>query len=123
MNRHFRMPFDWRTPLGYLIVLALESFVVSSIGFTNMPLICFIVGSCWLINSLVKDIANDLIDFNVSKKNEVRMKAKENLCHIVQNFADIKQLSENSNMRITKIVSKNSKTITILFYIQTYQHG
>lgn len=123
MNRNFRMPFDWRTPLGYLIVLALESFVVSSIGFTNMPLICFIVGSCWLINSLVKDIANDLIDFNVSKKNEVRMKAKENLCYIVQNFADIKQLSENSNMRITKIVSKNSKTITILFYIQTYQHG
>lgn len=91
----FRLPFYWRSHLGFLILLAIESFVLSSIGFTCVPLVSFTAGSCWLINSLVKDITNDLINFNVKKGKEVRKEANKHLCNVIKNFADVKQLSGN----------------------------
>lgn len=91
---HFRLPFNWKTPVGYSIVLAFESIVLSSIGLTCVPLISFIVGSCWLTNSFVKDIASDLINFNVKKKRGTQRRAKKHLCKVINDFADAKQLSK-----------------------------
>lgn len=58
-----------------------------------MPLICFTVGTCWLINALVNDIANDMIAFNERKEREVQMKARKHLYEIIKSFTDAKQLS------------------------------
>lgn len=59
------------------------------------------------MKSVVNDITNDLIDFNAQKENEDEMKAREILCSIVKNFADVKQLSENTNFVSLKLLTKN----------------
>lgn len=94
-----RIPFDWKTPLGYLAAFI---FIYASLFGSLLcliPILCLSLGSAWLVGSLVNDIANDVHDFNHAfnkKSNKNRRKTMENSAErfysILPDFSDIKEL-------------------------------
>lgn len=101
----FRMPFNWRTPYGYAIVLFLQIADVSSVLYCATLLFAFFIGSCWLCIVFVKDVANDLDSLNsvnatngnASNNNNDRLMT-ERFFNVVQYYCDVKQLSMKSSL-------------------------
>lgn len=93
---HFcRLPFNWRTPIGYLIALAAECTAINSATFGFTPVISFFVGSGWFVIGIVKDITNDLGELNVRKapNNKRKKELKEKFCYILRFYSDARELS------------------------------
>lgn len=59
-----RFPFNWKTPLGYLIAFSIVSIGAFFTICCEVYVICFIVESTWLFSFFVQDIANDLPNLN-----------------------------------------------------------
>lgn len=84
----FRLPFNWRTPFGYFIALLAQCFAAISTLFCGTSTVCFLIGSCWLIGSFLKDLRNDvLIHLNRVEK----MRSQRNAAKLVEHFHDIIQ--------------------------------
>lgn len=93
------MPFNWKTPLGYLIAISLEfagAYVSTTFATILYPLF---IGSCFLVKTCVEDITSDLHPLNVDDKIAWRKKHAEAmkviLCNAVQHHSDMKQLSKS----------------------------
>lgn len=105
-----RLPFNWKTPLRYLIVLSYEYVEAAIIGLIYCLFMCFFVGSCILVQSFIKDIITDLSSLNqivtsneFDKKPNKNGKLSELFCRATQNHSDVQQLSVNSWRRKKKI--------------------
>lgn len=90
-----RLPFNWRTPLGYIITLAAEYTSINSAVFGFTPIISFFIGSGWFAIWIVKDITNDLSALKVKKasSNKQKRELKEKFCYIVRFYSDARELS------------------------------
>lgn len=89
------LPFDWKTPLGYLFVLVVESMATFCTCLYLTASLCFYIGSTWMLKSFVEDAANGFSHLNeaeTSHRNSKKMKTHFN--DIVQLYADAKELSE-----------------------------
>lgn len=97
-----RLPFDWRTPLGYLIAFF---FIYASaiVGFMCIiPTICLAISSCWLACSFIDDIATDLKEMNALMKQSSspsssasnQMEINQLLRSAMFDVSSIKELSE-----------------------------
>lgn len=91
------MPFNWRTPFGYLITISLQYILAQySIAFI-CPVLCFFIGSCFLLKSFAGNITNDINSLNaVAKKKSDRNYAKKIrtiFCNAVQDHGELQQLS------------------------------
>lgn len=66
---HLRLlPFDWKTPFGYLLAW-LNQFLGASAGFLSItPLYSLIFASSWLFITLADDLRQELVTFNVIVK-------------------------------------------------------
>lgn len=86
------MPFNWRTPFGYLIALTGESLASFSLVFLGIPFVGIFIGSCWLLTAFLRDISCDLANLSVDAKFK-RNKKKRNVqfYQTVQNFSDVKR--------------------------------
>lgn len=86
-------PFNWRTPIGFAIVLNLE-FVTDMCAQTwFIATQVFFVGLCWLSVAFAKDITRDLSLLNIggsSKRHEAKF--IQGFCGTVQLHADARQL-------------------------------
>lgn len=94
MIYNFRLPFNWKTLIGYLlaeiliIIYAICSFLI--IGNS----VCFFCGFCWLYISFADDISSDIIALNDSEVSQrVDKELVERFINIVQLHVDVKQLS------------------------------
>lgn len=88
-----RFPFDWRTVIGYLIALLSQCAALLSILISFIPIICILIGSCWLSIVFVKDLINELAHLNTAKSKRNHPEIRAHFCQIVQSYADAKQLS------------------------------
>lgn len=90
-----RLPFDWKTPIGYFIALMAQCVPGACSTFSFTSVTCFLIESALLSISILKDIENDLSALNFvdlsSKKDYERIKKQFNL--VVRNYTDAKQLS------------------------------
>lgn len=89
------MPFDSKTPHGYIIGMLIQTVDVYSAASGGYLATCFLVCSCYLLKTIVLDISNDLSYLNVSElsaKNCIKMKAL--FFNIIRNITDAKQLSK-----------------------------
>lgn len=92
----FRLPFDWKTPFGYLIALLAEFATVHSSSFLFSPVASFFIGSAWLLICFIQDITSDLADLNVITTSiQSLTEMKKRLCYIVGFYSDKKQLNAN----------------------------
>lgn len=91
-----RLPFDYKTPFGFLLLSFVQIPWAFCIVFSAVPVISFFIGSCWLFTSFVKDVTNDLHQLNLAGKSKRgRMNVKERFCNLVQVYTNLKELSSN----------------------------
>lgn len=91
------MPFNQKTPLGYLLTLSFECILTHYVAVLMAPTIAFLIGSCFLLKTFLDDAISDLAYLKV----EEEIKSDENLakkirtifCEAVRIHADLKQLS------------------------------
>lgn len=97
-KKHFRLPFNQKTPIGYLSLSLFNIIGMFCLIFTSVPILCLLIGSCWLFICFANDITNDLQWLSIggtTKLKRRRMKeVMDRLCKIVQIHSDLKQLSE-----------------------------
>lgn len=95
----WRLPFDWKTPNGYLIALLAECAAGASIAICCTSVTCFLIESCLLTIAMLEDIANDLSGLSLigSTAKTGYNKIETQFYGIVRNYSDIKQLSEIFN--------------------------
>lgn len=88
---HLRVPFNWRTPCGYLIPFTLQ--LIS----TYCSLLCcifsmsFLIGSACILIAFAKDMENDLNAINESVKTGNRIKLTKSVAVLIQFDADTKR--------------------------------
>lgn len=89
-----RSPVDWKTPLGFLITSVFEALSFFAVVLCLIQTLCFYTGSCWLLITFAKDIANDLELLNVGGRSDrSRKKMRERFSKVIQIHMDVKQLS------------------------------
>lgn len=91
-----RLPFNWKTPLGYSLALLGFFTAMYATLLSNCPIVPSVISSCWLIITFITDIKNELSQLNATVTRKVNQrKFKKRLCVIIQQFSVIKQLSES----------------------------
>lgn len=93
----WRLPFNWRTPLGYLVALFAQFTGSFAVLFSALTVFSFLVGSCWLFYTISRDINQDLKCLKCKKSSDGNDRSlKIHFYHIVQVYLDAKQLSSYS---------------------------
>lgn len=65
-----RLPFNLRTPFGYILLLIFYMPGIFCVIYAAVPPICFYAASCLLFIAFVKDIENDLNVLMVKKSHK-----------------------------------------------------
>lgn len=89
-----RLPFNWKTPLGYTTAYLFGCISVYTIICSILPTICLTVGSYWLNKAIIKDIIMDYRILN-DKASDINQKEMlELFCKVIEDMSDSKQLSD-----------------------------
>lgn len=90
------MPFNWKSPIGYVFATIFISVSSFSILLCLTLTLSFLIGNCWLFISFAKDISSDwmILDFG-GRLYRRHPKVKKRIYEIVQLHSDVKQLSDN----------------------------
>lgn len=79
-----RLPFDWKTPLGYLLVSVAQlgsSYFVIQIA---ILLMAFFVTSCWTLTTTIDDIKEQINNLNEIARSKGNVKSlKGKLCEFI----------------------------------------
>lgn len=88
------MPFDWKAPFGYVVAWLIEVAAVYTTLTLLYLMVTFIVGTCWTIIDILKDITNDIAQLNAFEtSNESRAVTKTHFCCIVKFYSYVRELS------------------------------
>lgn len=89
------LPFNWKSPFGYLIAMIIFAEATYYLLYCGVIMVCFLVGSCWLIQTIVQDVADDVSAFNVTSKkwNQNRMEMRKIFNKFIDDNSKAKQLS------------------------------
>lgn len=91
-----RLPFNWRTPFGYAIALCLQAIGTYCTSADGIPVVCSMIGCCWLLKTFVQDITHDLAQFvanDIFQGSFDRSETMEHFTNVVKSFTIVKQLS------------------------------
>lgn len=93
----FRFPFNWKTPLGYLIAFLIEYVAMCAEVCTFIPLLSFFIGTCWVVAAFAKDLTDQLTHLNYhGQTNQSHAELKGNFNKILQLYSDARQLSDQN---------------------------
>lgn len=88
-----RLPFGWKTLIGYSAYLTVETLSVVAIVTSILPVACLAVGSYLLLSTVIKVITNDfyvLCDkISIGSNKEM----KELFCNMIADMSEVKELS------------------------------
>lgn len=88
------MPFNWKTPLGYVIALMTQGVASYFTLLSTASTLCLLVGICLLLIAFVEDLANDLNVLSISElPNDRHSKLLEDFRNSMQLYSQVKQLS------------------------------
>lgn len=90
------LPFDWKTPRGYVFAYIFEITAFYCSQFVFLPVFGFYLGFCWLIISFVKDIANDLDQLTLNECQSDNDQTTGVFCEIVELYSEVKQFSHTN---------------------------
>lgn len=91
----FRLPFEWRTPIGYLIAFSIQFASFYCILLSADCFMGFLIGSCETLLTLTEDVKTELSaldDANKSGENAANL--KQQMCDFVDLHSNTRQLSE-----------------------------
>lgn len=87
-----RMPFDWRTPIGYAISMTFLSGTWIFLLISCSCILTFLGGVCCLLIALAEDLNQDIQNLNEERSNNAVLKTKFN--DIIEFHCTAKQLSK-----------------------------
>lgn len=92
----YRFPFNWKTPFGYAIALLSLCACSFASPFSGCGTVLFMIGSCWLTVTFIKDIKNDLSRLNANDmtSNTTYGQLKRQFRECIREFSTIKELSK-----------------------------
>lgn len=91
----WRLPFNWRTPFGYLLAMISEGVGIIYTLHTVATIICYMAASCRSFVAILKDIENDVPLLSVGGMSDhSHMLTEKRLCKIIQLYSDLKQLGQ-----------------------------
>lgn len=112
----FRLPFDWKTPLGYSAAGFLQFAAGSATFLIAIPNVSFFCSSCWLFIFVADDITNDLMAFNrVKAKKENLVPKLKRFCEIIQIHSDAKQYATRKPFQL---IWKLARMCIYSFFLQ-----
>lgn len=85
------MPFNWRTPFGYVITCSLQCLAWYFLLANCSVILVFLGGVCWFLMTFIGDINEDFHSLNTITKDS--MKFKKKLYRIIKFHTDVIQLS------------------------------
>ena len=88
------LPFDWKTPFGYLVAWSLEFPANSAVYLAVIPFFSLIFVSTWFFIGTADDMTQELTGFNNDIKTSNgrdHEKMVRHFCRIVQHYTDAKQ--------------------------------
>lgn len=89
-----RLPYDWKTPFGYLVTVVVFLSASTFGGFLGVTAtVCLSIGFSWLLIAFADSIVNDVIKLNATNGKYAEM--KKLLKSIVEDLSDMKQLSSH----------------------------
>lgn len=93
-----RLPFNWKTPVGYPIALIYQIVLAYPSFFHLAPILSFAIGLVRIFIAMIDDISNDLHRLNemsqqISKTTKNHQQMKTLFAKIINDFSDVKQLS------------------------------
>lgn len=98
VNVFDRLPFNWKTPVGYLVAIFTQSAGTYAAIISGVTSMAFLISSCWLFVCIAKDITTDLPLLDCSEKSTRHDPTmKRRFCSIIQMYADARQLSKTLN--------------------------
>lgn len=91
-----RLPFDWKTPKGYVISFIFQFILTINLLYSVLCLTILAIGTCLILISLAKDIQCylNLIKMNARDKRN-RRKISKKFTHFIRFHSNSKQLSNN----------------------------
>lgn len=92
----YRLPFDWKTPSGFLIALSIQSILSICVMVTLECLAIFGLGTCLMLFPLTKDMKNNLrtISHDARRKKN-RSKIIKQFSQFIQFHSKLIQLSDS----------------------------
>lgn len=100
---YYRLPFNWKAPLGYFFASILGCISVYTIICSILPVLCLTFGSYWLYRAIIKDIILDYRILN-DKASDINRKETLELFHkVIEDISDAKQLSDRFQYTIFQI--------------------
>lgn len=66
-DRFYRYPFDWRKPFGYIIAVTCQYIEASYFMYILLSLSILIIGTYWMLTSIIQDIKEVLLKVNSEK--------------------------------------------------------
>lgn len=117
---HSRLPFNWKTPSGYLIAFLLQAVSIFCVAQTCACNLNLLFGSCEMLISFTKDIKEQLeyLSFlcanNQSEEQQTELKQK--LSEFIQFHSTAKGFGSNFNWTY---YGKKQQNITISFQIRS----
>lgn len=88
-----RLPFDWKTPFGYSLAWFAQAVAAHSTVLHLNLVVSFLIGSCYFVISILKDIAKDFATLNSTKTSDINHREMTgHFCNIVQFHTDARQL-------------------------------
>lgn len=114
-----RLPFDWKTPFGYVLASVFFAGAIYCLLFGIIPVVCLFVGSCWLFISFAKDMTNEISKLNASAKTKNYRELKKRFPKLIQMHVDVKKLSES--FVVPHIVSCNIYNRLCFLFLENNQ--
>lgn len=88
-----RLPFNWKTPFGYLVAFV-SQYLGSTFVLTIFTVVMNLVyETCWFFITVARDIRKELTEFNadVRTSHENPEKMTKRFVELIQIFSDAKQ--------------------------------
>lgn len=118
MSLFARLPFDYKTPLGFACVFMIESVSTYAVAYSILPSLCFALGSFLLVGAGVQDISSDfqLLCERASDGNECEL--KQLLSNLVEHIAEMKQLRDLTEF--AHVLLFHNRIVIILRLVVTF---
>lgn len=89
-----RLPFEWKSPIGYSIAILLQYWGLGQCGLVAAALISLEIGLFFLLMELIKDFEHDMKSTDEkAKSKEYQPELKQRLGSSIRFHSNVKELS------------------------------
>lgn len=90
-----RLPFDWKTPLGYFCCYIFETLSCFAVLYSILPTFCYAIGSYCVNSAQLQVIINEFYILGREISNGYDSELMKQFCDLIDDISDAEQLIES----------------------------